>query len=156
MRKVIIGFLMLQSFAYAGQVPVGTEVEILNDINFPSHMTGVWLQNGAVTGSVVNAYQARCMLSNADNAFYNFETGINTPIAKSEIYQVTNFINNSWVLTSTTSKRELFLDCDKSENIYNRISDKVFNGHLGYVGSTHNPKLRTIKKITRGLLLINN
>ncbi len=154
-KLLLIGFFALGTpLVFAGQVPVGTEVEFLRDINFPSHMTGVWLQNGTATGSDVNGYQAHCMLSDVHPDFYDFETSTNSPIARGEIYRVTDFINNSWVLSSTTGKRELFLDCDQSENAYNRISDRVFNGKLGYVGNTQNPKLKTIKKITRGLLLI--
>ncbi len=144
MKKIVACALMLQSLAFAGQAPVGTEVEILSDINFPSNMTGVWLQNGSVTGSEVNSYKSHCMLSNADVGFYNSDTGINTPVAKGEIYQVTNFINYSWVLTSPIGKRELFLDCDKTENVYNRVSDKVFNGKFGYIGNIQHPKLKTI------------
>lgn len=147
--------LLIQSTAFAGHVPVGTEVEVLKDINFPSHMTGVWLQGGNVVGQNVDTNKAHCMLSNADATSYNFETGVNTPVTKGEIYQVENFINNSWVLINTTSKRELFLDCDKSENLYNRIADKISGGRLPYIGSTDHPKLKTIKKITAGLLQIN-
>ena len=106
-------------------------------------MSGVWLQNGIITGRNVNSYKANCMLSNADSRSFNYETGINLPIKKDEIYTVKYFIDDyTWVLVNAANKRELFLDCEMSPNPFTGISST--------------PNLKTIKKITRNLLLIKN
>ncbi len=155
-RMFILGLFLIQSLAFADQLPIGTEVEILKNINFPERMIGVWLQDGSVVEQNLDSDKAHCLLSNADSRNYDYETGINKPVTKGESYQVENFINNSWVLVNKASKRTLFLDCDKSENLYNLFVDKITGGRLPYIGDTNHPRLKTIKKITNGLLLIKN
>jgi len=171
--KTVLSLLLfsISTFAakknyFAANLKIGTEIEILKDIEFPGHTTLVRLQNGKVLNGKDSTNKLKYMKSycniRVDQTDYNYELALANPILKGEKYKVANSLEDnmsrgstSWSLKSENG-RYLLLDCQKSQPLLNQFSESVGISHILWHDNLFPLKIKNVKRTLQGLIIIKD